>query len=57
MARHQSSGISGGGVLQSQGSISLPSLVATPGSDKPLQNTSFYTKVGHRICGIGYYKE
>jgi hypothetical protein len=27
-----------------------------PGSDKPLQKTS-YTKVGDQICGVGYYKE
>jgi signal transduction histidine kinase len=28
-----------------------------PGSDKPLEKTSFYTKVGDQICGVGYYKE
>jgi hypothetical protein len=28
-----------------------------PGSDKPLQKTSFYTKVDDQICGVGYYKE
>jgi signal transduction histidine kinase len=28
-----------------------------PGSDKPLQKTSFYTKVGDQICGVGYYKD
>jgi signal transduction histidine kinase len=28
-----------------------------PGSDKPLQKTSFCTKVGDQICGVGYYKE
>jgi Single Cache domain 2 len=28
-----------------------------PGSDKPLQKTAFYTKVGDQICGVGYYKE
>jgi signal transduction histidine kinase len=28
-----------------------------PGSDKSLQKTSFYTKVGDQICGVGYYKE
>jgi hypothetical protein len=27
------------------------------GSDKPLQKTSYYTKVGDQICGVGYYKE
>jgi hypothetical protein len=28
-----------------------------PGSDKPLQKTSFYRKVGDQIGGVGYYKE
>jgi signal transduction histidine kinase len=28
-----------------------------PGSDKPLEKTSFYTKVGDQICGVGYYKK
>ena len=27
-----------------------------PGSGKPLEKTSFYTKVGDQICGVGYYK-
>jgi hypothetical protein len=27
-----------------------------PGSDKPLEKTSFFTKVGDQICGVGYYK-
>ncbi len=27
-----------------------------PGSDKPVEKTSFYTKVGDQICGVGYYK-
>jgi signal transduction histidine kinase len=27
-----------------------------PSSDKPLEKTSFYTKVGDQICGVGYYK-
>jgi hypothetical protein len=27
-----------------------------PGSDKPLEKTSFYTKVGDQICCVGYYK-
>ena len=27
-----------------------------PGSDKPLEKTSFYTKVEDQICDIGYYK-
>jgi signal transduction histidine kinase len=28
----------------------------SPDSDKPLEKTSFYTKVGDQICGAGYYK-
>jgi signal transduction histidine kinase len=28
-----------------------------PGSDKPLQKTSFYRKVADQICDVGYYKE
>ena len=28
-----------------------------PGTDTPLEKTSFYTKVGDQICGVGYYKE
>jgi Single Cache domain 2 len=28
-----------------------------PGTDKPLEKTSFYTKAGDQICGVGYYKE
>ena len=28
-----------------------------PGSDKPFEKTSFYTKVGDQICSVGYYKE
>jgi signal transduction histidine kinase len=28
-----------------------------PGTDKPLEKTSYYTKVGDQICGVGYYKE
>jgi signal transduction histidine kinase len=27
-----------------------------PGSDKPLEKTSFYTKVGDQMWGVGYYK-
>jgi hypothetical protein len=27
-----------------------------PGSIKPLQKHTFYTKVGDQICGVGYYK-
>ena len=28
-----------------------------PGSDKPLEKRSFYTKVVGQNCGVGYYKE
>jgi len=28
-----------------------------PGSDKPLQKQTFYTKVEGQNCGVGYYKE
>ena len=28
-----------------------------PGSDQPVEKTSFYTKAGDQICGVGYYKE
>jgi signal transduction histidine kinase len=27
-----------------------------PGSDKPLEKTTFYTKVGDQICSVGYYR-
>jgi hypothetical protein len=27
-----------------------------PGTDKPLEKTSFYTKTSDQICGVGYYK-
>lgn len=27
-----------------------------PGSAKPLEKHTFYTKVGDQICGVGYYK-
>ena len=27
-----------------------------PGSDKPLEKVSFFTKVKDQICGVGYYK-
>jgi hypothetical protein len=27
-----------------------------PGTDKPLEKTSFYTKISDQICGVGYYK-
>jgi hypothetical protein len=28
-----------------------------PGSDKPLEKHTFYTKVSGQNCGVGYYKE
>jgi hypothetical protein len=28
-----------------------------PGSDKPLEKHSFFTKVADQTCGVGYYKE
>ena len=28
-----------------------------PGTTEPVQKTSFVTKVGDQICGVGYYKE
>ena len=28
-----------------------------PGSDTPLEKTTFYTKVGDQICSVGYYKD
>ena len=28
-----------------------------PGSDKPLEKKTFYTKAGDQICAVGYYKE
>ena len=28
-----------------------------PGSDKPLEKSTFYTKVGDQICSVGYYKD
>jgi hypothetical protein len=27
-----------------------------PGTDKPLEKTALYTKVGDQICSVGYYK-
>jgi len=27
-----------------------------PGSDVPVEKTTFYTKAGDQICGVGYYK-
>ena len=28
-----------------------------PGSDKPLEKKTFFTKAGDQICGVGYYKK
>jgi hypothetical protein len=28
-----------------------------PGSDEPLEKTSYYTKVADQICGVGYYQD
>ena len=28
-----------------------------PGTDTPLEKTTFYTKVGGQICGVGFYTE
>jgi hypothetical protein len=28
-----------------------------PGTDKPLEKITFYTRVGDQDCGVGYYKE
>ena len=28
-----------------------------PGSDERARKTSFYTKVGDQICGVGYYQD
>src|SRR6476620_1123312 len=28
-----------------------------PGSDEQVKKTSFYTKVGDQICGVGYYQD
>jgi hypothetical protein len=28
-----------------------------PGTIKPLEKHTFFTKVGDQICGVGYYKE
>lgn len=30
---------------------------ARPGSDKPLEKITFYTRVGDQDCGVGYYKD
>jgi hypothetical protein len=27
-----------------------------PDSDVPVEKTTFYTKAGDQICGVGYYK-
>ena len=31
-------------------------LWSRPGSKKPAEKVSFFTKVGDQICGVGYYK-
>ena len=31
-------------------------LWSRPGSKKPAEKASFFTKVGDQICGVGYYK-
>ena len=28
-----------------------------PGSDKPLEKVTFYTRVGDQDCGVGYYQD
>ena len=28
-----------------------------PGSDEQVKKTSYYTKVGDQICGVGYYQD
>jgi len=28
-----------------------------PGTEKPLEKTAFYTRVGDQNCGVDYYKE
>jgi hypothetical protein len=28
-----------------------------PGSDEAFEKTTFYTKVGDQVCGVGYYVE
>jgi len=28
-----------------------------PGSDKPLEKTTYYTRVADQDCGVGYYKD
>jgi hypothetical protein len=28
-----------------------------PGTEEPLEKTTFYTKIGDQICGVGYYVE
>jgi hypothetical protein len=32
-------------------------LLVRPGSDKPLEKITFYTRVGDQDWGVGYYKE
>jgi hypothetical protein len=41
----------------SEGKVSeVTYLWPRPGSIKPLEKHTFYTKVGDQICGVGYYK-
>ena len=41
----------------SEGKVSeITYLWPRPGSIKPLEKHTFYTKVGDQICGVGYYK-
>ena len=28
-----------------------------PGSDEQVKKTTYYTKVGDQICGVGYYHD
>jgi hypothetical protein len=28
-----------------------------PGSDQAFEKTTYYTKVGDQVCGVGYYME
>jgi hypothetical protein len=28
-----------------------------PGTEESLEKTTFYTKIGDQICGVGYYVE
>jgi hypothetical protein len=41
----------------SEGKVSeITYLWLRPGSIRPLEKHTFYTKVGDQICGVGYYK-